>query len=125
MEPNEYSSFFPKEEKYSTLIDFFMFIPDRDFKGVLKHISETTGYSDGTIGVFYSSSFEKWEDEYFETGVLVYLNEEEVIVNNEIFQKYISIATDIYLRQYVEDKAEVSKVLEIIKGIDFDNLSKQ
>lgn len=114
MNPNEYYLYFPKNRDYFTLIDFFYFISKYDFKKVVEYISREVGYSDGVKGVFFSTSFEKWDEEYFEEDILVFVNDKEVNVSWQIFVEYLEIANKLYVEDEKEDKEEMWNLLNII-----------
>ncbi|QUH29093.1 ribonuclease toxin immunity protein CdiI [Vallitalea guaymasensis] len=120
MEVNKYYSYFPQIKENFVLIDFFYFMSKSDFVKVIGYISERTGYSDGIKGIFFSNSFEIWDEEYFESGVMVYVNEKEVIVDNKVFQNYLRIAIDLFLDRYDGDKNTIRVLGEKISKMSFD-----
>jgi hypothetical protein len=120
MEANKYYSYFRSEESFFVVIDFFYFISDSDFKKILGYISEKTGFADGIKGMFFSNSFEEWAEEYFKSGVMVYFNDKEVIINTEIFKEYFSIAVKIFLENYKGDKDGIHQLVDLILKTSFD-----
>lgn len=114
MNPNEYYSHFPEDKKYFTLIDFFYFLSKHDFKKVVEYVSREVGYSDGVKGVFFPHSFDKWDEEYFEEGILVFVNDKEVNVSYQIFLEYLEIANRLYVEEVAEDTDEMRNILNII-----------
>lgn len=71
------------------------------------------------MGCSFASSCDEEDIEngdYFEDGVMFYLNDDDVIVAYQTFYDCLRLACEIYLEKYQEDNKMIDEKLSIIRN---------
>lgn len=120
----EYFKRFPYDlmhngDNYGIIVDFFEgILAGDDFIKILTYMSEDLGYGGYALGYCFASMCDEEDIEngdYFEDGVMFYLNEDDVIVDYETFYHCLKLACNIYLEKHPEDEESVKEKLSIIR----------
>ena len=85
---------------YDSAISFFdVVLRKGDFLDVLQLISMDISYGSEVSGYFLPANFEnKNEEGYFENGVMFYLNDEEIWMDDAMFIRCLEFVGEIYFK---------------------------
>lgn len=113
--------FIHEGKNYGIIVDFFSAISEsKTFLKVLDNMSKGMGYNLEVSGCCFPSGCDE-EDiengEYFQDGVMFFLNDAEVIVDYQTFYNCLKLACNIYLECFPEDEEEIKERLEFIKEL--------
>lgn len=112
--------FIHEGKNYGIIVDFFSALVESiRFRDVMDNMSKDMGYNTNISGCCFASSCDEEDIEngdYFEDGVMFYLNEEDVIVDYQTFYNCLKLGCDIYLEMYPNDKQEIETKLKIIQS---------
>lgn len=111
--------FIHEGKNYGIVVDFFSaLVESARFRKVIDNMSKDMGYNTNVSGCSFASSCDEEDIEngdYFENGVMFYLNDDDVVIDYQTFYNCLKLACDIYLEHYPNDKNEIEKKLEIIR----------
>lgn len=85
---------------YDSVISFFDLVLRRgDFLDILQLISKDISYGSEVSGYFLPANFENENEEgYFENGVMFYLNDEEIWMDDAMFIRCLEFVGEIYFK---------------------------
>lgn len=85
---------------YDSVISFFDLMLRRgDFLDILQLISKDISYGSEVSGYFLPANFEDENEEgYFENGVMFYLNDEEIWMDDTMFIRCLEFVGEIYFK---------------------------
>lgn len=96
-------------KNYDSVIAFFdLVLRKGEFLDVLQLISKDISYGSEVSGYFLPANFEDENEEgYFENGVMFYLNDEEIWVDDTMFIRCLEFVGEIYFEENhpTEEKA--------------------
>ena len=109
-------------DEYFLVTSFFDFRLRRDdFKSTLKNLAEGRGLGGDQGGITFPGEFdEEYEgdkdpsEDYFTDGVMIFVQDMEIIIDNHMYVKCVELACEIYMEEHGEDE-EVKRDLQIIK----------
>lgn len=115
-----YDYTYKEKNNYGIIVDFFSNIVNyKDFMRILGYMSEEKGNSGNALGYCFPNICDE-EDiengEYFENGVMFFINEDEVIVDYQTYYNCLKLACEIYLEKFPDDKEIVEEKLSIIRN---------
>ncbi|MEW4025005.1 MULTISPECIES: ribonuclease toxin immunity protein CdiI [Bacillus] len=106
-----------KSHVIDVLVEFIFLY---DFQNILKGFLKEDVVRRDTIGVVFSSEFDKDDEEYFgENKVLFYYGTDEDgedIVTHEELYKYVKAACEFYIERHPEQSADTENLLLQIKA---------
>lgn len=82
----------------------------------LEKFVEEQGFGGDNIGVFFSSDFEKWDEDYFQVGVMFQWGNIGIIVDYFTFYKYIEKMAQANMELCPDTKEKAIILLNKIKG---------
>ncbi|MGC6770094.1 ribonuclease toxin immunity protein CdiI [Enterococcus sp. LJL51] len=103
------------EDSLYPMIMSLNYYTDSELVENLKNIIAGCGLSGGNIGFFFPRSFDPWDEDYFEKGVMFQWGGLGVIVSDATFYRYLSRGVKAYVELYPRHKTEILELLEEIR----------
>ncbi len=116
-------SYFPKEEKYTIFIDYLYSMSESGFIKLLEYITRFSccGDKKGNC-LYYSKNFDIDDARHMLDGVWLKFDNEELMIEIDIFKEYMYLAIDVFLKYFEGDDFDRNLVEErkkIIEIMDF------
>lgn len=103
------------QEDLFPMIDSINYFMSGEFIKILQDMFNEIGHGGNNIGFFFPSSFDSWDEEYFEDGVMFQWGILGVIVDDQTFYKYLKKAVMELGLRYPDKKTEAEQLLLKIK----------
>ena len=116
-----YDFIYKGKYNYGIVVDFYSDVLEdgKRFSDVIDSFSKDLGYNWKVMGCSFASSCDEEDIEngdYFEDGVMFYLNDDDVIIDYQTFYNCLKLACEIYLKKYPEEKNMVHEKLSIVRN---------
>lgn len=110
---------FPENNEYEVLKNCLSTFLRVHFLSRLKTFSKGCGFGSDQGGVIFPSSFEEWEkddEDYINEGVRIFdFTGSAITVSDDIFYKYLVIASNQYLEEHPDEEFQVHEYLKKIR----------
>ncbi len=118
LEKNLFHSYFTRGEKYNLFVEYIHSMNEGSFIKLLEYISKKLccGDKKGDC-IYYSNSFDVDDERYFDSGVLIIKNGEELHMPSDVFKEYIEVAIFVFLEYFEGDDFDRNLVKERAKKI--------
>ncbi|WP_240342967.1 ribonuclease toxin immunity protein CdiI [Paenibacillus sp. ALJ109b] len=105
---------YDNEKNRKMILSYYKVLGDDRFLTILDSYSKAEGYGVEAVWCVFAHEFKSWEEDYFgDTGVIYFFDypivpeEESVILDNEVFIKYLKEASAEYLTRHPNQLATV------------------